>query len=131
MFINLRVAKFIAVLSFLLTYGVQENGVPNFILLIIYFYQFLYDLFNNTSSILWQGLIAIPTFGLLVLFLRSRNYKILLSCFVILLFIIFYITGLVYNYKRINDAFTIPAILFLISSIYAIILVKKSSHLMS
>ncbi len=126
MSINLKVIKFIAVLSFLLTYGAQENGVPNFILLIIYFYQFLYDLFNNTSSILWQGLIAIPTFGLLVLFLRSRNYKILLSCFVILLFIIFYITGLLYNYHRINDAFTIPLIIFLISSVYAIILAKKA-----
>ncbi len=127
--INLKVVKFIVVLSFLLTYGVQENGVPNFILLIIYFCQFLYDLFNNTSSILWQGLIAIPTSGLLVLFLRSRNYKILLSCFIILLFIMFYISGLLYNYHRINGAFTIPAILFLISSIYAIVLVKNDQFI--
>ncbi|EJG03107.1 hypothetical protein FF52_02905 [Flavobacterium sp. F52] len=126
MSINLRVAKLIAVLSLLLTSGVQENGVPNFILLIIYFCQFLYDLFNNTSSILWQGLIAIPTSGLLILFLRSRNYKILLSCFLILLFIMLYITGLLYNYHRINETFTIPLAIFLISSVYAIILAKKA-----
>lgn len=127
MSINLRVVKFIAVLSFLLISGVQENGVPNFALLLIYFYQFLYDLFNNTSSILWQGLIAIPTSGLLVLFLRSRNYKILLSCFVILFFIMFYITGILYNYHRINTAFVIPLVLFIIASVYTIALARKTA----
>lgn len=125
MSINLRFAKFIAILSFLLAYGVQENGVPNFILLTIFFLQFLNDLFSNTSSIFWEGLIAIPTSGLLVLFLRSRNYKILLSCFVIVLFILINITGLLYNYHRINFTFTIPVAFFFVSSVYAIILAKK------
>ncbi|WP_281632101.1 hypothetical protein [Flavobacterium luteolum] len=122
---NLKVLKLIAIISFLVTFGVQENGVPNFILLIIYFCQFLYDLFNNTTSILWQGLITIPTSGLLVLFLRSKNYKILLGSFIILLLILVFITGLIYNYHRINIAFLLPLTVFVISSVYLITIVKK------
>lgn len=125
MSINLRVAKFIAVLSFLLISGVQENGVPNFALLLIYFYQFLSDLSNSVHPIFWEGLLTIPELGLLILILVNRNYKVLLSSFVVLLAFLVYTTGLVHNYHRINTVFVIPSVLFLISSIYAIALAKK------
>lgn len=127
MSINLRVTKIIAVLSFLLISGVQENGVPNLALLLIYFYQFLSGLSSNVSSIFWEGLVIIPVLGLLILFVVSRNYSVLLSCFVVLLAFAVYITGLMNNYHRINIAFIIPLVLFLTSSIYAIAVAKKTT----
>ncbi len=127
MSINLRVAKFIAVLSFLLISGVQENGVPNFALILIYFYQFLSDLSNSVHPIFWEGLLTIPVLGLLILILVNRNYKVLLSCFVVLLAFLVYTTGLLHNYHRINTAFVIPLVLYIISSVYVIALARKAA----
>lgn len=127
MSINLKVTRFIAMFSFLLISGVQENGIPIIALLLIYFYQFLHDLFSSMAfRIFWEGLIIIPLFVLLFLFLISRNYKVLLGCFVVLLVFLVYITGLVNNYRDINIAFLIPLTLFLISSVYVITVVKKA-----
>ena len=126
MSINLRVAKVIAVLTFLLISGVQENGVPNFALLLIYFYQFLTDISSSVSKIFWEGFVIIPVVVLLILFLKSKNYKVLLCSFIILLTFLVYVTGLIDNYHRINTAFAIPSVVFLISSVYAIILAKKA-----
>jgi len=81
------------------------------------------------SSIFWEGLIIIPVLSLLILFLISRNYRIMLGCFVVLFAFLVYITGLVSNYQRINAAFVIPLFLFLASSVYAITLAKKSNAL--
>jgi len=126
MSINLRVSKLIAIISFLLISGIQENGVPIFALLLIYLYQFLNDLFSGVSPIFWEGLIIIPVLSLLILFLISKNYRILLGCFVVLFAFLVYFTGLVGNYHRINAVFVIPLLLFLLSSVYAIILTKKA-----
>lgn len=128
MSINLRVSKFIALFSFLLISGLQENGVPTFALLLIYFYQFFNDLFSSVAyRIFWEGLTIIPVFGLLILFLISKNYKILLGCFVVLFTFIVYSTGLIENYHRINAVFLIPLVLFLFSSVYAITLAIKNN----
>ena len=127
MSINLKVVRFIAMFSFLLIFGLQENGVPTIALLLIYFYQFLHDLFSSIAfRIFWEGLIIIPVFFLLILFLISRNYKVLLGCFVVLLVFLVYLTGLVNNYNSMNIAFLLPLILFLISSVYVIIMVKRT-----
>jgi hypothetical protein len=125
MSLNIPLLKFISILSFLLINGVQENGVPNFAILLIYLFQFFSDVFSNTAAIFWEGLITIPIFGLLILFLRSKNYKDLLSCFLSLLVVLVYITGVLNNYHRIGLTFIIPLLIFLISSIYVILLVKK------
>jgi len=127
MSINLKVVRFIAMFSFLLIFGLQENGVPTIALLLIYFYQFLHDLFSSIAfRIFWEGLIIIPVFFLLILFLISRNYKVLLGCFVVLLVFLVYLTGLVNNYNSMNIAFLLPLTLFLISSVYVIIMVKRT-----
>lgn len=126
MSINLKVIRFIAMFSFLLIFGLQENGIPTIALLLIFFYQFLHDVFSSTSfGIFWEGLSIIPVFVLLFLFLISRNYKVLLCCFVVLLVYQVYATGLINNYNRINIAFLFPFTLFVISSIYVITMVKK------
>ncbi len=127
MSLNISFLKFISILSFLLINGVQENGVPNFAILLIYLFQFFSDVFNNTSTIFWEGLITIPIFGLLILFLRSKNYRVLLICFLSLLIVLVYITGVLSNYYRIDLTFSIPLLIFLISSIYVILLAKKIS----
>jgi hypothetical protein len=128
MSINLKVARFIAMFSFLLIFGLQENGVPTIALLLIYFYQFLHDLFSSmTFRIFWEGLMIIPVFFLLILFLISRNYKVLLGCFVVLLVFLVYLTALVNNYHDINIAFLLPSTLFLISSVYVITMVKRAT----
>lgn len=131
MSLNIRLVKFIAVLSFLLISGVQQNGVPNFAMLLIYLFQFFNDIFSSTSAIFWEGLIAIPIFSLLFLFFISKNYRVLLICFLILSAVLIYITGLINNYHRINFTFIIPSVLFAISSIYAIVTAKKTSSLKS
>ncbi|KAF2081742.1 hypothetical protein [Flavobacterium sharifuzzamanii] len=129
MSINLKVARFIAMISFLLIFGVQENGVPTIALLLIYFYQFLNDLFSSMAfGIFWEGLSIIPVFFLLILFLISRNYKVLLGCFVLLLVYQVYVTGLVNNYQNIHSAFLLPLTVFVISSIYVIAIVKKQKR---
>jgi len=128
MSINLKVARFIAMFSFLLIFGLQENGVPTIALLLIYFYQFLHDLFSSmTFRIFWEGLSIIPVFFLLILFLISRNYKVLLGCFVVLLVFLVYLTGLRINYQNIHIAFLLPLIVFLISSVYVITMVKNNN----
>jgi hypothetical protein len=124
--INLKVARFIAMFSFLIIFGLQENGIPTIALLLIYFYQFLHDLFSSMAfRIFWEGLSIIPIFFVLILFLISRNYKVLLGCFVVLLIYQVYVSGLMNNYHRINIAFLLPLTLFLIASVYVITIVKK------
>jgi hypothetical protein len=132
MSINIRFTKFIAVLSFLLITGVQQNGVPTFALLLIYLFQFFNDILSSTSMIFWEGLITIPILGFLFLFLISKNYKVLLLSFSILLAAVIYLTGIINHYQRINFTFIIPSIIFLISSIYALIVTKKKrNHLIA
>lgn len=127
MSINLKVARFIAMFSFLLIFGVQENGIPTIALLLIYFYQFLHDLFSSMAfRIFWEGLTIIPVFVLLFLFLISKNYKVLLGCFVVLLVYQVYVSGLLMNNcQNIHTAFLLPLTAFVISSIYVIAIVKK------
>ena len=126
MSINLKVIRFIAMFSFLLIFGLQENGFPTIVLLLFYFYQFMHGLFSSIRfGIFWEGLSIIPVFVLLFLFLISRNYKVLLCCFVVLLAYQVYATGLVNNYENIHIAFLLPLTVFLISSVYVIIMVKK------
>lgn len=127
MSINIRFTKIIAVLSFLLISGVQQNGVPNFAMLLIYLFQFFNDIFSDTTAIFWEGLITIPILSLLFLFLISNNYRVLLIYFLILSAILIYITGLIKNYYRINLAFLIPSVVFIISSIYAILTAKNKT----
>ena len=125
MSLNISFLKFISILSFLLINGVQENGVPNFAFLLIYLFQFFSDVFSNASTIFWEGLITIPIFGLLIQFLRSKNYRVLFICFFSLLVVLVYITGVLNNYQRIDLTFIIPLFIFFISSIYLILLTKK------
>ncbi|XDZ53905.1 hypothetical protein FlaCF_0953 [Flavobacterium tructae] len=130
MSIDIRSTKLIAVLSFLLISGVQQNGVPNFALLLIYLFQFLNDVFSSISKVFWEGLIAIPIFSLLILFLISKNYRVLLICFFMLFVALTYITGIIGNLHRIGFTFVIPTLIFLVSSIYVIVSLKRRNNLL-
>jgi hypothetical protein len=102
MSLAMKVYKIISIISFLLIMGLHENGVPNFALLAIYLYQFVYDIFNNSSIIFWEGLITIPILATLVVFFKIKDFKILVFCFLGLIISLIYTTGLINNYTRIN-----------------------------
>lgn len=124
----IRISKTSAVISFLLTMGLQENAVPNFALLVIYLYQFINDIVKNSSTIFWEGLIAIPLFAHLIIFLNSGNYKIVAASFLALFCSLIYVTGLIPNYQRIDFRFSALVLIFIISSLYTVIKTKKESE---
>lgn len=124
----IRISKISAVISFLITTGLHENTVPNFALLAIYLYQFINDILKKSSAIFWEGLIVLPLFALLIIFFISRNYKIVATSFIALLCSLIYITGFVPNYQRIDFWFSALTLIFIISSLYAIIKTKKQSE---
>lgn len=101
--------------------GLQENGVPNLMLFIIYLFQFCNDLLNHVSPIFWEGLIVIPIFLVLILFIITKNFKFMFLCFIILLISEFYFSGFFFqdNYKRATSfMFLVPFIIFILSSAY-------------
>jgi hypothetical protein len=129
MSLTTKILKIIAIISFLMIMGLHENGVPNFALLAIYLYQFVHDIFNNSSIIFWEGLITIPILATLVVFFKSKNYKILVFCFLGLIISLIYTTGLITNYARINFWFILLFATFIIASIAVILLAQKENKL--
>jgi hypothetical protein len=126
MSLDIKNYKITSTITFLIIMGLHENGVPNFALLAIYSYQFIHDIFNNSFSIFWEGLIVIPILAALVIFCKSKSYKILLFCFIGLLISLIYTTGLTNNYTRINFWFMFTFVTFIIASIGAILLAQKN-----
>ncbi|GAA4157382.1 hypothetical protein GCM10022217_17200 [Chryseobacterium ginsenosidimutans] len=122
----MKTLKIISVISFLLIEGIQLHGTLNIGILFIYIFQLIQDVlsFSNIHTIFWEGILAILIVGTLITFLVCRKYSdkyILLFCFIALLFSTMYISG-VFNYDKITIGFIIPLSLFVISSIWLIIL---------
>ncbi|WP_146063263.1 hypothetical protein [Halpernia humi] len=126
--IPIKILKIIAIVSFLIINGIQENGTINFGLILMYFFAFFHDITHFPSfGIFWEGVITIPIIGTLITFSLCRKYKdryLLLFCFIALLAIIPLLTGILdpHNYKRISLDFIIPTSIFIISSIILIVL---------
>ncbi|MBW4359631.1 hypothetical protein [Flavobacterium taihuense] len=129
MSLTIKHFKIISIIAFFMIMGLHENGVPNFALLAIYLYQFVHDIFNNSSIIFWEGIITIPILATLVVFFKSKNYKILVFCFLGLIISLTYATGLITNYARINFWFIFTFATFIIASIAVILLAQKENKL--
>lgn len=125
MSVAIRISKITAVISFLIIPGLHQNGVPNIALLSIYFLQFFNDIIGPSTKIFWEGILAVPVFALLILFLLSRKFKTLLITFLILLAVLIYITGIINNYQRINIGFIALLAIYMLSSIYVLKTVYK------
>jgi hypothetical protein len=108
--------------------GLDENEVPNFALLIIGLFQSINDILNNSVIILWEGLFVIPILIALVIFYKSKSYKILLICFLILLIPVTYANALIREYTIINFWFLFTYGTFIITSIAVILLAQKKDN---
>jgi hypothetical protein len=129
MSLTTKILKIIAIISFLMIPGLDENGIPNFAFMLLCLFQFVHDIFNNSTVIFWEGLIVIPILAAIVIFAISSSYKILLFCFLGLLIPLTYATGLITNYARINFWFIFTFATFIIASIAVILLAQKENKL--
>ncbi|MBW4359632.1 hypothetical protein [Flavobacterium taihuense] len=125
MSIIIKILKIIAITSFLMIPGLDENGTPNLAFMMLCLFQFFHDIFNASTVIFWEGFIIIAIIAALVVFLISKSYKILLFSFLVLLIPLTYASGLITNYARINFWFLFTFLIFIISSIWVIILAQK------
>ena len=121
--LTIKILKIVAIISLLMLPGLSENGIPYFAFLLYCLRQFITDLFGNLDYIFWQGLFVVPILAILVVFFISKNYKILLFCFLGLL--ITQIPSLITNYKRIDFLFLFLFSTFIISSVGVIKLNQK------
>ena len=129
MSLTIKILKILAIIAFLILPGLHENGVPHFGFLLFCLLQFITDLFSNSTSIFWQGFLVVPILGTIAIFFISKNYKILLFCFLGLLISSMFTTGLIANYKRIDFLFLFTFATFIIASIVVILLAQKENKL--
>lgn len=122
----------ISIISYLLIGGIQQNGLPNFGVILLFDYQFFHDIFMypfTQNPIFWEGIIAILVLVCLIGIRISKKHRDRYP--LILYFIILIIAGLFFtginnsvNLHRISNLeFIIPSIIFLISTIALIILI--------
>lgn len=107
-------------------FGLQENGIPNFFLIVIYLFQFISDLISSNGYIFYEGASSILAILLLIFYYRSNSYLISTICFVLLTIITIYYTGLLQYYDRLNILYIITLISFMTTSILGIIKTKKN-----
>lgn len=126
MSLTIRILKIVAVISFLMLPGLSENGIPFFAFLLYCLRVFITDLFGNADPIFWEGLFVLPILATIIIFFISKNYKILLFCFLGLL--LTQIPSLITYYKNIDFLYLFIFLTFIISSISIIVLVKKKQR---
>jgi hypothetical protein len=134
---KLSVIKIISVLSFLMICSIDRDDLPLFIYIIFGLYQFINDIVSLSFSqhnILWEGIAMIPLIGTLYVFLSSGKYKdryLMLLCFIALLSILFslIVPNIFYkdNISKLRLSFIIPFIIFVMGSIYTLLLVFKNN----
>ena len=123
---NMKVTKFLLIISFFLISGLDQKGIPIFFLLVIYFYEFIHNFFDfSHPNIFWEGgllpILVIVTILKLILCKAYKDKYILLLCIITLLFFTLYLSGIFFhdNIKRvISMEFLIPFLIFISSSIY-------------
>lgn len=130
--ILMKTLKTVSFISFLLISGLQEVGLPIFIS-IVYIIVNLVINSNNSDIDFWIGsLLGISIIGTLIIYLFCKKGKdrfLSLFCFIALLLAVLFLTGATdfTNYKRISLGFVIPLLIFIISSVWIIILNFKKS----
>ncbi|PRB00510.1 hypothetical protein CQ046_18780 [Chryseobacterium sp. MYb7] len=134
---KLSVIKIISVLSFLMICSVDRDDLPVFIYIIFGLFQFINDIVSLSFSqhtILWEGIAMIPLIGTLYIFASSGKFKdryLMLFCFIALLSILFslIVPSIFYkdNISKLRLSFIIPFIIFVIGSIYTLLLVFKNN----
>ncbi|RXM39434.1 hypothetical protein BOQ62_11240 [Chryseobacterium sp. CH21] len=134
---KLSVIKIISVLSFLMICSVERDDLPVFIYIFWGLFQFINDIVSLSFSqhtILWEGIAIIPLIGTLYVFLSAGKYKdryLMLLCFIALLSILFSLMVPNIFYKdsisKLRLSFIIPFLIFVISSIYTLILVFRNN----
>lgn len=135
---SIKLLKIIAIISFLIIPGLQENAIPNFALLLIFLFQFFSDIINQELSIFWEGFISIPIIGTLITFYlceKRRDVYLQIFCFIALLMSILILSEIAYpsNFHRISYEFIVPLVVFIITSILLIVksffgTIKKIRH---
>lgn len=121
----MKYVKFLVLVFFLLIPGLQENNVPFVALLIIFLFQSIGDIINNSVSIFWEGLFVIPVIINFILFIKSKSIKFSIIYFVVLIISIIYFSGLLQNFERISFWYIITFSLFIIFSIKLLLDLKK------
>jgi hypothetical protein len=134
---KLSVIKIISVLSFLMICSVDRDDLPVFIYIIFGLFQFINDVVSLSFSqhtILWEGIAMIPLIGTLYIFVSSGKFKdryLMLFCFIALLSILFslIVPSIFYkdNISKLRLSFIIPFIIFVMGSIYTLLLVFKNN----
>ncbi|MGC4130318.1 MAG: hypothetical protein QM564_12345 [Bergeyella sp.] len=129
--IYLYILKTIMVLSFLLICSINQDGLPVFIYLLMVVIEFFNSFNYSNIGINWEaGLLPILVMGTLIVFcsnIRYGNFKILLLCFIALLFFLISESGMlnIKNYISISYGFLVPIIVFILTSTLLIIKVFK------
>lgn len=132
--IMVRTFKIIATLSFLFITGLHQHTSFTIIIIFLSIFSFIQSLFMFSSTLGWESFIySILIMSTLVIFIRCKRFQdryLQLFCFIVLTIIVILFTG-VYNpenYKRIGIYFILPFLLFVISSVFIILInFKKSS----
>ncbi|SEF95924.1 hypothetical protein SAMN05421847_1135 [Halpernia humi] len=127
---TVKILKIVLVTSFLFSEGLGEHGNLNFAILLLYLYQFIHDIitFANYHKIFWEGgSLSIPTIATLIIISKCKFYKdryLLLFCFIALLIAIIFMTGILNfdSYNKLTNGFLFPASIFIISSVWLVIL---------
>ncbi len=123
----MKMYKLASIILFLGINGLQEHGVPNFALIIVYVLQFFIDLINNGQLFYW-GILHILTVPLLIWYYVNNTYWISAACALVLTLEIIYFTGLSANPDKADSTYILMFSGFVITSVLGIIKEKNSSR---
>ncbi|REC64449.1 hypothetical protein DRF65_02440 [Chryseobacterium pennae] len=127
--------KIISVISFLLIGGIQLHATVNLIMLLLYIYTLIQNIFSPPPVLdsSWESLLIIPIIGTIIIFLSCKRYTdrfLLLTCSAGLLLTLILLSGITDpdNYTRITFGFIIPFLGFIISSLLLIVKIFKTKE---
>ncbi len=123
----MKIYKLASIIFFLGINGLQEHGVPNFALIIVYILQFFIDLINNGQLFYW-GILHILTVPLLMYYYVNNKYRISAACALVLTLEMIYFTGLPANPDKVEGTYVFMFSGFVITSVLSIIKEKNSSR---
>ncbi|MET4082274.1 hypothetical protein ABIB40_002232 [Pedobacter sp. UYP30] len=119
--------KTLSVVFFLLINGLGEHGLPNFILIPIFLFQFCNEIFAHYEISWMSGLIPIAIITSLIIISFSRGYKDrykLLVAILILCALETYMSEIL-QHKKLMFWFVFPSIVFTASSLILILKIFK------
>jgi|GEM_PF-2000791 len=118
------IIKAIIIISFLMISSPAPDYHLNLVLIVLFFYQLIHDIFSPPESIgfFWYGLITIPIIVSLVYIAVGKGYgkRFLLLFSIIVLIIIQLMLDRDLNQLLAFSGFIIPFLIFILSSAYLI-----------